>query len=405
MQKIGYMDSLFAKHSVYMAETPVDIVRDMMNTIDWDARLLSIKGPKGVGKSTLMRQFIKMNYPSGSRKALYCSVDSIYFSNHTLLDLADVFVKMGGERLFLDEIHKYERWSREIKEIYDLYPNLKVVISGSSLLQILNGDADLSRRCIPYTMQGLSFREFLRFDQGIDLPKHSLQDILEHPWEICEEVRGKCHPLEHFPEYLKRGYYPFYYENPRSYHNSIENVVNYIIDYELPQVRKVDIGNTRKLKALLSVLANNIPFQVDITNLAGKIEIERNTVLAYLKHLDEARLIRLLYSDLLSVKKMQKPDKIFIDNTNLLAAISGKGGETGTLRETFAVNQLSYDHQVEYGKTNGDFKIDGKIVIEIGGKDKSFKQIADMPDSYVFADGIDLPSGAKLPLWMLGLLY
>lgn len=399
------MDTLFAKHSVYMAETPVDIVRDMMNTIDWDVRLLSIKGPKGVGKSTLMRQFIKMNYPPGSRKALYCSVDSIYFSNHTLLDLADVFVKMGGERLFLDEIHKYERWSSEIKEIYDLYPKLKVVISGSSLLQILNGDADLSRRCIPYTMQGLSFREFLMFDQGINLAKHSLQDILEHPWEICEEVRGKCHPLEHFSEYLKRGYYPFYYENPRSYHNAIENVVNYIIDYELPQVRKVDIGNTRKLKALLSVLANNVPFQVDITNLAGKIEIERNTVLAYLKHLDEARLIRLLYSDLLSVKKMQKPDKIFIDNTNLLTAISERGGETGTLREIFAVNQLSYAHQVEYGKANGDFKIDGKILIEIGGKDKSFNQIADIPDSYVFADGIDLPSGAKLPLWMLGFLY
>ena len=156
---------------------------------------------------------------------------------------------------------------------------------------------------------------------------------------------------------------------------------------------------------MLSVLANNVPFQVDITNLAGKIEIERNTVLAYLKHLDEARLIRLLYSDLLSVKKMQKPDKIFIDNTNLLTAISERGGETGTLREIFAVNQLSYAHQVEYGKANGDFKIDGKILIEIGGKDKSFNQIADIPDSYVFADGIDLPSGAKLPLWMLGFLY
>ncbi len=399
------MESLFSKHNIYLQGTPTEIVRDLMFQIEWDSRLLSIKGPKGVGKSTLMKQYIRRNYPSGSRKALYCSVDSIYFSNHTLVELADSFVKIGGERLFLDEIHKYEGWSSEIKEIYDLYPELKVVISGSSLLQILSGDADLSRRCIPYTLQGLSFREFLLFEKGIELPVCPLQDILERPWEVCELVKGKCNPLEHFSEYLRRGYYPFYYDNPTTYFTSIENVVSYIVDFELPQVRKVDIANTRKLKALLSVLANNIPFQVDITNLAGKIEIERNTVLAYLKHLDEAKLIKLLYSDLMSVKKMQKPDKIYIDNTNLLSALSDKGGDIGTLREIFAVNQLSYGHQVEYGKLTGDFKIDGKYYMEIGGKDKSFRQIADIQDSYIFADDLEFPQGAKIPLWTLGFLY
>ncbi len=399
------MESLFSKHNIYLQGTPTEIVRDLMFQIEWDSRLLSIKGPKGVGKSTLMKQYIRRNYPSGSRKALYCSVDSIYFSNHTLVELADSFVKIGGERLFLDEIHKYEGWSSEIKEIYDLYPELKVVISGSSLLQILSGDADLSRRCIPYTLQGLSFREFLLFEKGIELPVCPLQDIQERPWEVCELVKGKCNPLEHFSEYLRRGYYPFYYDNPTTYFTSIENVVSYIVDFELPQVRKVDIANTRKLKALLSVLANNIPFQVDITNLAGKIEIERNTVLAYLKHLDEAKLIKLLYSDLMSVKKMQKPDKIYIDNTNLLSALSDKGGDIGTLREIFAVNQLSYGHQVEYGKLTGDFKIDGKYYMEIGGKDKSFRQIADIQDSYIFADDLEFPQGAKIPLWTLGFLY
>lgn len=403
--KNNRMESLFAKHNIYISETPIDIIRDLMNHIDWDSRLSSIKGPKGVGKSTLMRQYIKLNYPLGSRKALYCSADSIYFSNHTILDLAGDFVKIGGERLFIDEIHKYRGWSAEIKEIYDLYPRLKVTISGSSLLQITGGDADLSRRCIPYNMQGLSFREYLKFEKGIDLPLKNLEEILEHPWEICEEVKKKCLPLEHFSEYIKRGYYPFYYDNPNTYFTSVENVINYIIDYELPETRNIIVANTRKLKALLSVLANNVPFQVDITNLSGKIEIERNTVLAYLKYLDEAKLIKLLYSDIQSVKKMQKPDKIFLDNTNILTAIADEGGKIGTKREIFAINQLGYKHQVEYGKENGDFKIDGKYTFEIGGKDKSFRQIADIPNSYIFSDDIDTPNGAKLPLWLLGLLY
>lgn len=399
------MDSLFAKHAIYMAETPMDIIRDTMNDIQWDARLLSIKGPKGVGKTTLLKQFLKLNYPPGSRKCLYCSVDSIYFSTHSLLDLADEFVKMGGERLVLDEIHKYEHWSAEIKEIYDLYPRLKVAISGSSLLQILNGDADLSRRCVPYHLQGLSFREFLRFEKGIDLPVWKWEDILARPWELCQLVKSKCYPLACFADYLKRGYYPFYYDNPSTYFTSIENVLNYIIDFELPQVRKVDIANTRKMKSLLYVLANQVPFLVDISNLAAKTGMERNTVLAYLKYLDEAKLIHLLYSDLSSVKKMQKPDKIYIDNTNLLNAIANNGGDIGTVREIFAVNQLSYAHKVEYGKKNGDFLVDSTTTIEIGGKDKGFKQIADLSDSYVFADGIEFPDGAKIPLWTLGFLY
>lgn len=399
------METLFNKHATYIYETPTDIVRSLMNEINWDCRLLSIKGPKGVGKSTLMKQYIKLNYPMGSRKALYCSADSIYFTRHTLLDLVESFINFGGERLFIDEIHKYDGWSKEIKEIYDLYPRLKVAISGSSLLQILGGDADLSRRCIPYTMQGLSFREYLHFEKDIELPVWDLKDILENSWEIYDVIKKACHPLEYFREYLSRGYYPFFLENPRTYYTSIENVVNYTVDFELPKIRRVNVGNTRKIKALLYVLANNIPFQVDISNLAGKIEIERNTVLSYLKHLDESKLIKLLYSDLMSVKKMQKPDKIFIDNTNLLIAIAGKEGDIGTMREIFAVNQLSYSHKVEYGKEKGDFKIDGKYLFEIGGKDKSFHQIADIPNSYVFADDIDMPSGAKLPLWMLGFLY
>ena len=316
------METLFAKHDKYLLRTPMKIIRSMMQRINWDSRLISIKGPKGVGKSTLMKQQIKLNYKDGSREALYCSMDSMYFSTHSLLDLADTFVKYGGKRLYVDEVHKYPFWSREIKEIYDLYPELKVVISGSSLLKIQSGDSDLSRRCVPYEMPGLSFREFLKFDSGIDIPVSTLESILNDSWRVCDEVCRMCRPLEKFTEYLKHGYYPFYYENPADYATLVENVANYIIDSELTQERNVDVANTRKIKALLYVLANNLPFQVSIASLSKSIGLERNTVLAYLKYLDEAKLIKLLYSDILSVKKMQKPDKIFLDNSNLQYVLS-----------------------------------------------------------------------------------
>ncbi len=398
------METLFAKHDKYLLRTPMKIIRSMMQRINWDSRLISIKGPKGVGKSTLMKQHIKLNYKDGSREALYCSMDSMYFSTHSLLDLADTFVKYGGKRLYVDEVHKYPFWSREIKEIYDLYPELKVVISGSSLLKIQSGDSDLSRRCVPYEMPGLSFREFLKFDSGIDIPVSTLESILNDSWRVCDEVCRMCRPLEKFTEYLKHGYYPFYYENPADYATLVENVANYIIDSELTQERNVDVANTRKIKALLYVLANNLPFQVSIASLSKSIGLERNTVLAYLKYLDEAKLIKLLYSDILSVKKMQKPDKIFLDNSNLQYVLSSDI-KIGTVRETFAINQLSTMHIVEYGKDSCDFKIDGKFTIEVGGEGKTFSQITGIQDSYVAADGIEYPIGAKIPLWSLGLMY
>jgi len=398
------MESLFAKHQRYLANTPMKYIRELMHEINWDYRLISIKGPKGVGKSTLMKQYILKNYPNGSRKVLYCTLDSIYFSSHTILELAEEFAMIGGERLFLDEIHKYPNWSKEIKEIYDLYPNLKVVISGSSLIKILNGDADLSRRCMPYDMQGLSFREFLIFDCGKVVAPRDLNTILQDPHSLCNEVNSLCHPVEKFREYLRLGYYPFYFEDKKGYYTHVEQVVNFIIEQELPSERKVDVANVRKIKALLGILANLVPFEVNISSLSGAIGLERNTVIAYLNYLEEAKLLKLLYSDLISIKKMQKPDKIYLDNTNLSFALS-ENANIGTLRETFALNQLGHSHEIEYGKTQGDFKIDGKTTFEIGGRDKSFKQIAGVDNSYILADDIEYPIGNKLPLWVIGFLY
>ena len=399
------MDILFAKHDRLIANTSLDMVRAIMDRIHWNAQLISIQGAKGVGKSTLLKQFVKLNYEPGDRKVFYCSADTIDFSRRTLVDLAGEFVINGGERLIIDEIHKYEGWSREIKEIYDLYPELKVAISGSSLLGLLAGDADLSRRCIKYTMSGLSFREALRFYDGLDFPVCTLDDILTHPYELWKAVSAKCKPVEKFKKYSQYGYYPFYLEGEDDYYTKIEQIINYVVEAELPLLCKVDVAYIRKIKALISIISESVPYEVNANRLAAAIEIGRDTVIGYLKNLGDANLLNLLYSDKKSIGKLTKPDKIYLENSNLLYALSPSKVEIGTIRETFAVTHLSENHLVEYGKDKGDFKVDSKYHFEIGGKDKGFNQIADLPDSYIFADDIESPIGAKLPLWMLGFLY
>ena len=399
------METLFAKQDRLLSLTSTEIIRTLMYQINWDAQLVAIKGPRGVGKTTLMLQYMKQHYEVYSREVLYCTLDSVYFSNHTLLELVDVFVKNGGKHLFLDEVHKYPTWSKEIKEVYDMYPDLKVVFSASSLLNILNADADLSRRCIPYEMQGLSFREFLLFYKQLDLPICTLEEVLTSPGNICSEVNKVCRPLPLFREYLQYGYYPFYLKNQIDYYTSIEQVVNFIVETELPQLCGIDVGNVRKIKALLGILASSVPFEVDISKLATTIGIHRNTVIEYLNSLEKAKLLHLLYADLLSVKKMQKPDKIYFDNPNLLYALASHPVKIGTARETFVVNQLSCDHEIEYGKKTGDFKVNGKYTLEVGGEGKTYNQIADVPDSYILADGIETPYRCKLPIWVVGFLY
>ena len=399
------MESLFNKQERLLAQTSTRIVRSIIDTIHWGNRLIAIRGSRGVGKTTLMLQYIKKNYKAGSREVLYCTLDSIYFSSHSLIGLIEKFYMQGGKHLFLDEVHKYPSWSREIKEAYELYPMMRIVFSGSSLLKILNADADLSRRCIPYTMYGLSFREFLMFYKNIDLPKFTLQEVLSNAGNICHEVNEKCRPVQMFKEYLQEGYYPFFAGNREDYYIALENVVNLILEQEMPLLCGVDPAYVRKLKALLGFLSTSIPYQVDITKLSGILGLTRNTVITYLQSLDRAELIKLIYSDLSSVKKMQKPDKIYIQNTNLLYAIASAPISVGTVRETYVVSQLYVNHTVEYGKSQGDFVVDHKYTFEVGGSDKTFKQIADLPDSYILADNMEFSSGNKLPIWLVGMTY
>ena len=358
----------------------------------------------GYSITTLMRQYIKQKYGVNAGEALYCVMDSMYFTSHTLMEVAERFHLMGGKHLFLDEVHKYPTWSKELKEIIDLWPDMKITFTGSSLLQILNADADLSRRVLSYKMAGLSFREYLRFYKNIELPVHTLKEVLEDADAVCDEVCKVCHPQPLFEEYLRAGYYPFYDGDEQEYYSRIENVVSFIIDQEMTQLCGVDPAYTRKLKAMMMFLANNVPYDVNIAKLASYLELNKNTVLSYLASMQKAELLHLLYADNKSVTKMQKPDKIYVHNPNMLCALSSNLN-VGTLRECFVVNQLSVDHTVEYGKTQGDFLIDGKITVEVGGQDKSFDQIADIPNSYILADSMEFPIGKKLPLWVVGLLY
>lgn len=398
------METLFKKHRKLISQVSTNIIREAMNTIPWEKQLVAIRGSRGVGKTTLMRQYIKLNYGIQAGEALYCLMDSMYFTSHSLLDLAERFHLMGGKHLFLDEVHKYPSWSKEIKEIIDLYPEMKVTFSGSSLLQILNADADLSRRVRSQDLAGLSFREYLRFYHGIELPVFKLEEILSNPDAICTRVCEACHPQPLFESYLRAGYYPFYDGDVEDYYSRIENVVNFIIDQEMTEFCGVDPANTRKLKAMLMFLCDNVPYEVNIAKLASYLELNKATVLSYLSGMRKAELLHLLYLSNASVTKMQKPDKIYVHNPNILYAL-GSRENIGTVRECFFVNQLSKGHTVEYGKTSGDFLIDGRITVEVGGKDKSFEQIADIPDSYVFADEMEFPVGKKLPLWLAGFLY
>lgn len=381
-------------------------VRSIDKKINWNSRLIGIKGARGCGKTTLLLQHLKKNHMDlvSSGKALYASLDNIWFSKNSLLDLADSFSKNGGKILYLDEVHKYEDWPIYIKNIYDDYPELQVVFTGSSLLQILDARADLSRRPVMYKMQGLSFREFLNIKTGNDFQTLALEEILfnhsKHSFDICRKVK----PFEYFDEYLKIGYYPFFMEGLDTYYIKLEETVNMILEIELPLLRKIEISYVPKLKKLLAIIAESSPFTLNTSKLSGVMELNRTTFLSYLKSLTDAKLIDSLFKNLKGVSSLQKPDKIFLENTNLMYLYQGEKVDTGNVRETFLVNQLSYNQTVELSEVS-DFYVNDKYTIECGGKSKTGEQIKSLENAFVAADGIETGAGSKIPLWLFGFLY
>lgn len=397
------MERLFEIFAKKIALTDTRFVRNLVNEIEWSARLIGLRGARGVGKTTLLLQYIKLNHPLDGT-VLYASVDNIWFSEHKLYDVATDFAKRGGRFLFLDEVHKYPNWSQELKNIYDDLPELNVVFTGSSLLEILNGNADLSRRAIVYEMQGFSFREYLNRNLELSLPVIELPAVLHGHIQLSQEILSQVKVLKYFSEYLRNGYYPFYNELPSLYYSRINEVINFIIEVEIPQLRAVDVAYVHKIKQLLYVIAESAPFIPNITKLSERIGITRNALLAYLNALHESKLTMSLQKQGNGLNLLQKPDKLFLENTNLMAALADTQADTGNLRETFFANQLRYRHTVNIS-VQSDFLIDGKYTFEIGGKEKGRKQIDGLDNAYIAADNLEYGFGNKIPLWLFGFLY
>jgi len=397
------METLFEKSYQKIDRTQTDFVRSLMNDIQWNSRLICIRGARGVGKTTLLLQRLKQYLPKDN-SVLYVSLDDIWFSEHKLIYLIDNFVKRGGTHLFLDEVHKYPNWSQELKNAYDDYPDLKIVFTGSSLLEILNARADLSRRAVVYEMQGLSFREYLNMSLSEKFSTYSLDEIIGNQREICSEILKKAKPLQHFNPYLETGYYPFSFEMKELYYSQLEEVINLILEIELPLLRGVDISYIPRLKQLLLIIAESAPFTPNVQKMSEHIGINRTTLVAYLHYLQETNLTKHLYRNSTGMSKLQKPDKIFLENANLAYLLASSRANTGNVRETFFFNQLGYKHTVEYPE-KGDFLVDKKYTFEVGGRNKNNKQVYSLTDAYVASDGIEYGYENKIPLWLFGFLY
>lgn len=395
------MESLIESHNRLLHQLEVKFRRNL--NIDWNDRLIGLTGARGVGKTTFLLTYIKEKL-NNSPYALYVSMDDFYFSTTPLIQLADEWTKKGGTHLFLDEIHKYPNWSQELKNIYDRYKKLKVVFTGSSVLHIQSGNADLSRRAVVYTMEGLSFREFLNIEAGTNFPTLTLDDLIKKHVVHAKEIVSKVKPLAHFESYLKYGYYPFYLESRNTYHQKLLNTINLMLEVDLPYLRHVDVQYIHKLKKLLYMLTQTVPFQPNVSQLAADIETSRTTILLYLSYLQEAKLLNLLRSKSNSDSMLAKPDKVYLHHPNLFYAIGGATLNKGNERETFFYNQVNNAYKINY-TPQGDFLVAGKYTFEIGGKTKSKKQIKAVKNSYIAADMLEYGYDNKIPLWLFGFLY
>ncbi len=379
-----------------ISRTDTSFLRYMYRILPWENRMTALVGPRGVGKTTLLLQYIKLNLNLDD--TLYVNAESIYFASNTLFDTAMKFVQQGGKHLFIDEVHKYASWATELKMIYDNLPELQVVFTGSSVLDIYKGASDLSRRVLIYTMQGMSFREYLNMKQGLDLPAYSLEQILQHKVAVLDKVE---HPLPVFGEYLRQGYYPFY--SDMGFYVRLNQIVCMTLETDIPQYANYSIAVSRKLKELMQVVADSVPFKPNITSIAATLNVDRKNLPAYLDLMARAGLIAALRESTTGVRKLGKVEKLYLDNTNLSYALSSNTPEIGNLRETFFLNQMRVNYQVTNSPIS-DFLIDGKT-FEIGGKKKGQKQIADAAGGYIVKDDIETGFGNVLPLWTFGFNY
>lgn len=396
------MENLLLEFQSKIAYISLDIQRYLVQKIDLDNRLIAVKGARGAGKTTLLLQLAKIHLPLQS--TLYVSLDHIYFFDHKLYDLAKQFTQFGGTYLLLDEVHKYPNWSREIKLIYDNFPTLNLIFTSSSMLEIYKSESDLSRRAVSYDLKELSFREFIIFETGISFSTYSFEEILENHNSIATELLQQIKPLPLFDKYLKTGAYPYYKENENLYYQKLQNTINLIIEIDINAVEDLQYDTLVKLKKLLITIASSAPFTPNITKLSEKVGLSRNMLVKSIKILERAGLVNELYKDSSGIGVLTKPEKLYLNNSNLMYALAGDNTKTGNVRETFFLNQFKDIHKINRS-IKADFLIDQTYTFEIGGKNKTKKQIGGLEDAYVAKDAIEIGFGNVIPVWLFGFMY
>ena len=389
------MERLFEHYRNKLAFTKTAFVRSLEQNIDWKSSLIGIRGPRGVGKSNLMLQHIKKVFREDYSRALYASLDDLYFADNSLSHLAEQFIRRGGTHLFLDEVHKYPKWDQAVKNLHDNYPGLSIVYAGSSLLE---------KQAHTYDMQGLSFREYLAFNTNREYPIFSLEDILTRTEEISAEIASEIKPFKYFDNYLRMGYYPFFILGEKNYLSRMNETINMILDIELPILRNMETSSIPKIRKLLAVISKASPCVPNVASLASHIGVARQTLLSYLKHLEEGNLIVLLYKGARGTGSLVKPDRLYLENSNLMHYLMDHEAAPSDSLETFVLNQLKKDHDIKL-TASGDFLVDDQHTFKMCSGNRKQKRAKDEGNSYIIADDIEIGSGSLIPVWLLGFLY
>lgn len=389
------MEKLFEYSNKLIKEVDASFLRYMYDEINWQSRMIGLIGPRGVGKTTLVLQYIKQNL--NPAETLYITAEDFYFADNRISDLADTFVKYGGKYLFIDEIHKYKDWAKELKLIYDYHKDLKVVFTASSVLDIKKGASDLSRRAVMYTMQGLSFREYLKLFHNISANTYSLEEILQHKVEVSDLER----PLPLFADYLQRGYYPFALEE--EFNIRLGQIINQTLENDIPMYADMNVATGRKLKQLLAIISKSAPFKPNMSKIAEMLSASRNNISDYCLYIEEAGMIAQLRDNTGGIRGLGKVDKIYLDNTNLIYSLAKETSNIGNIRETFFLNQMRVKYDV-FTSSVADFLIDDQT-FEVGGKGKGQRQIKEVKNGYIVKDDIENGFLNVIPLWHLGLTY
>jgi predicted AAA+ superfamily ATPase len=400
------MKQLFLAFYRKLEEIDMRFERYLKGQIDWKNQLIAITGARGTGKTTLLLQHIKEEHGNNPEDVLYVSLDNIYFSTNNLYTLANDFYLLGGKALYLDEVHKYPTWAQEIKNIYDDFPKMKIVFTGSSMLQIFKANADLSRRVRHFQLFGMSFREFLIYEGLLQKAQQAflLREILENHILITQKLLKEIKPLPAFQKYLQYGYYPYYQEDIKGYGERVMQTFNSIVESDLPNVENIDSYSINRMKKLFYILSKMVPFSPNISQLSQMVDVTRPSLMNYLLLLEKAHAILLLKKEATGIRQMVKPEKIYLQNPNYSYALSVESPETGNLRETFFFNQLQQNHNITYTEQT-DFCVDGKFYFEIGGKNKTTRQIKDLDNAYLALDGLETGFRNEIPLWLFGFLY